>query len=108
MGVMETAEKMAAVVSRLNPNAPLFVPAAYRVPEDFSSEWWTLMETSPTFRECWVSERFAGSDEQVHFAEDLEELVDLEEFLEYQEQLQREEEASQEFLDFDVDYGTVP
>jgi hypothetical protein len=102
--MMETAEKMAAVVSRLNPNAPLFVPAAYRVPEDFSSEWWTLMETSPTFRECWVSERFAGSDEQVHFAEDLEELVDLEEFLEYQEQLQREEEASQELLDFDFDY----
>jgi hypothetical protein len=105
--MMETAEKTAAVVSRLNPNAPLFVPAAYRVPEDFSSEWWTLMETSPAFRECWVGERFAGSDEQVHFAEDLEELVDLEEFLEYQEQLQREE-ASQEFLDLDVDYGTVP
>jgi hypothetical protein len=98
---METSVKTSVVVSTLNPNAPLFVPAAYRVPEDFSPEWWALMETSPAFRGCWMSERLAGSEEQVLFNEDFEELADLEEFLEYQEQQQQQQEeaAAQELLD---------
>ncbi len=108
---METSVKTSVVVSTLNPNAPLFVPAAYRVPEDFSPEWWALMETSPAFRGCWMSERLAGSEEQVLFNEDFEELADLEEFLEYQEQQQQQQEeaAAQELLDLDdvVDDGRL-
>jgi hypothetical protein len=112
---METSVKTSVVVSTLNPNAPLFVPAAYRVPEDFSPEWWILMETSPAFRGCWMSERLAGSEEQVLFDEDFEELADLEEFLQYQEQQQQqqqqqqEEAAAQELLDLDgvVDDGRL-
>lgn len=90
------------LVSTLNPNAPLFVPAAFRAVEDFSPEWWNLVQTSPAFRDQWLREKFPGSEEQDIFAEDLEELADLDEFLEYQEQLQ-EMEAVQESLYFDVD-----
>ncbi|KAK4550949.1 hypothetical protein RGQ29_032656 [Quercus rubra] len=44
--------------STLNPNAPLFVPLAYRTVEDFSDEWWELVQSSPWFREYWLQERF--------------------------------------------------
>ena len=93
-------------MSTLNPNAPLFVPAAFRAVEDFSPEWWNLVQTSPAFRDQWLREKFPGSEEQDIFAEDLEELADLDEFLEYQEQLQ-EMEAVQESLYFDVDDGQL-
>jgi hypothetical protein len=103
---METSSLKAR--SNLNPDAPVFVPAAsYRaaVPDDFSSEWWTLMETDPAFRKVWMSSRFAGSDDkQVQFAEDFEELADLEEFLEYQDQLHLEE-AVRELLDVGIEDG---
>lgn len=94
------------LVSTLNPNAPLFVPAAFRAVEDFSPEWWNLVQTSPAFRDQWLREKFPGSEEQDIFAEDLEELADLDEFLEYQEQLQ-EMEAVQESLYFDIDDGQL-
>lgn len=42
--------------STLNPNAPLFVPAAMRQVEDFSPEWWNLVTTSTSFRDYWVSQ----------------------------------------------------
>ncbi|PON51200.1 Ataxin-2, C-terminal [Trema orientale] len=52
--------------SSLNPNAPLFVPAVLRQVEDFSPEWWELVQTSPWFRDYWLSqnqeEDFDGSD----------------------------------------------
>jgi hypothetical protein len=58
-----------------------------------------------------MSERLAGSEEQVLFDEDFEELADLEEFLEYQEQQQQQQEeaAAQELLDLDdvVDDGRL-
>ncbi|XP_030931539.1 protein EARLY RESPONSIVE TO DEHYDRATION 15-like [Quercus lobata] len=44
--------------STLNPNAPLFVPLAYRTVEDFSDQWWELVQSSPWFREYWLQERF--------------------------------------------------
>uniref|UniRef100_A0A804QFQ0 Protein EARLY RESPONSIVE TO DEHYDRATION 15 n=1 Tax=Zea mays TaxID=4577 RepID=A0A804QFQ0_MAIZE len=37
--------------SSLNPNAPLFIPAAYRQVEDFSPEWWELVNTTAWFRD---------------------------------------------------------
>lgn len=52
--------------SSLNPNAPVFIPAAFCQVEDFSSEWWELVKNSAWFREYWLSqhgeEDFDGSD----------------------------------------------
>ncbi|KAJ8751112.1 hypothetical protein K2173_016293 [Erythroxylum novogranatense] len=49
-----------ALVSRsrstLNPDAPLFIPAAYRQVEDFSPEWWQLVTTSTGYRNYWLSQ----------------------------------------------------
>jgi len=88
-------------VSALNPNAPLFVPAsAYRVVEDFSAEWWSLVQTCPAFREQWVQQRLPVLEEQEMFEADLEEIADLDEFLEYQDELE-EMEAAQASLHFD-------
>ncbi|XAR69902.1 hypothetical protein NMG60_11001664 [Bertholletia excelsa] len=42
--------------SSLNPNAPLFVPAAVRQVEDFSPEWWDLVTTSAWFHDYWLSQ----------------------------------------------------
>ncbi|XP_057976782.1 protein EARLY RESPONSIVE TO DEHYDRATION 15-like [Malania oleifera] len=42
--------------STLNPNAPVFIPAAFRVVEDFSPEWWEMMQTSMWFRDYWMSQ----------------------------------------------------
>ncbi|XP_065872722.1 protein EARLY RESPONSIVE TO DEHYDRATION 15-like [Euphorbia lathyris] len=44
--------------SSLNPNAPLFVPQAYQTVEDFSDQWWTLVHSSPWFRDYWIQERY--------------------------------------------------
>ncbi|KAJ7959581.1 protein EARLY RESPONSIVE TO DEHYDRATION 15-like [Quillaja saponaria] len=44
--------------SDLNPNAPLFVPQAYRTVEDFSDQWWVLVQSTPWFREYWLQDRF--------------------------------------------------
>ncbi|KAJ4833041.1 hypothetical protein Tsubulata_041086 [Turnera subulata] len=52
---------MGAIVagsSTLNPNAPLFVPLAYRTVEDFSDQWWALVQSSSWFRDYWLQERF--------------------------------------------------
>ncbi|KAI3788265.1 hypothetical protein L2E82_01025 [Cichorium intybus] len=43
--------------STLNPNAPLFVPAAVRQVEDFSPEWWDLVTTSTWFHDYWLSQQ---------------------------------------------------
>lgn len=40
----------------MNPNAPLFIPAAFRQVEDFSPEWWQLITTSTWFRDYWLSQ----------------------------------------------------
>ncbi|KAI3809173.1 hypothetical protein L1987_25143 [Smallanthus sonchifolius] len=47
--------------SSLNPNAPMFVPAAYRNVEDFSDQWWSLVHSSPSFRDYWLRECFSES-----------------------------------------------
>lgn len=54
--------------STLNPNAPLFIPAAYQQVEDFSPEWWSLVNTTAWFRDHWFQqnqeqETFEGEDE---------------------------------------------
>ncbi|CAK7342704.1 unnamed protein product [Dovyalis caffra] len=47
--------------STLNPDAPLFVPAAYRQVEDFSPEWWQLVTTTTWFRDYWLSQNQDGN-----------------------------------------------
>lgn len=42
--------------SSLNPNAPDFVPQAYKTVEDFSPEWWFLVQTNPAFADFWTRE----------------------------------------------------
>ncbi|URE25664.1 Polyadenylate-binding protein-interacting protein [Musa troglodytarum] len=54
--------------SGLNPDAAPYVPAAQRVVEDFSSEWWDLVHSSPWFADYWLRERFQES--VLDFAED--------------------------------------
>ncbi|KAH9550909.1 hypothetical protein CY35_10G096900 [Sphagnum magellanicum] len=75
-------------VSTLNPNAPLFVPAAYLAAEDFSPEWWRLIQTSSDFEEYWMKEHLATYDEDEFMTEELDGLADLEdddEFLDFEE-----------------------
>ncbi|XP_071720269.1 protein EARLY RESPONSIVE TO DEHYDRATION 15-like isoform X2 [Rutidosis leptorrhynchoides] len=43
--------------STLNPNAPLFVPAAVRQVEDFSPQWWDLVTKSTWFHDYWLSQQ---------------------------------------------------
>ncbi|XP_066349054.1 protein EARLY RESPONSIVE TO DEHYDRATION 15-like [Miscanthus floridulus] len=45
-----------AVSSSLNPDAPLFIPAALRQVEDFSPQWWDLITTTAWFRDHWSRE----------------------------------------------------
>ncbi|KAL0373670.1 UNVERIFIED_CONTAM: hypothetical protein Sradi_3282700 [Sesamum radiatum] len=40
--------------SALNPNAPIFVLSAYLIVEDFSDEWWDLVQSSPWFHNYWL------------------------------------------------------
>lgn len=48
--------------SVLDPNAPLFVPAVMREVEDFSPEWWNLVNTSAWFRDYWLSQQHGDDD----------------------------------------------
>lgn len=45
-----------ALRSSLNPNAPIFVPAAFKQVEDFSPQWWELVQTTAWFRDYWFHE----------------------------------------------------
>ncbi|KAG8367853.1 hypothetical protein BUALT_Bualt16G0115800 [Buddleja alternifolia] len=47
---------VSGVRSSLNPNAPLFIPAAVQQVEDFSPEWWNLVTTATWFRDYWLSQ----------------------------------------------------
>jgi hypothetical protein len=94
-------------VSTLNPNAPLFVPAAYLAAEDFSPEWWRLIQTSSDFEEYWMKEHLATYDEDDFMAEELDGLADLEdddEFLDFEEHV-LELEITPESLNPDHENG---
>ncbi|CAO2831661.1 unnamed protein product [Amaranthus hypochondriacus] len=47
---------VSGVRSTLNPNAPLYIPAAFRQVEEFSPEWYNLITTSMWFRDYWLSQ----------------------------------------------------
>lgn len=66
--------------STLNPNAPLFIPAAFRQVEDFSPEWWQLITTSTWFRDYWLSQHQEEEILSTHNADDgldVEDIADL-------------------------------
>ncbi|XP_052176223.1 protein EARLY RESPONSIVE TO DEHYDRATION 15 [Diospyros lotus] len=80
--------------STLNPNAPLFIPAAVRQVEDFSPEWWELITTAAWFRDYWLNqhpgEDFFGNDDDGYSSDvvdllpdtiDLDMEAQLEEFI---------------------------
>ncbi|KAI5081036.1 hypothetical protein GOP47_0004219 [Adiantum capillus-veneris] len=67
--------------SYLNPNAPLFVPAAFLEAEDFSPEWWRLVHTCPAFRDYWLRDRYGCSDEEELTAQDIEELDSVDDLM---------------------------
>ncbi|CAJ2671577.1 unnamed protein product, partial [Trifolium pratense] len=48
--------------STLNPNAPLYIPAAFRHVEDFSPEWWQLVTTLTWYHDYWVSQQNDDED----------------------------------------------
>ncbi|KAK8542284.1 hypothetical protein V6N13_137141 [Hibiscus sabdariffa] len=66
--------------STLNPNAPLFVPLAYQTVEDFSDQWWALVQSSPCFRDFWLQERFHDPQnddvDDLLFPDDLDDIFD--------------------------------
>ncbi|KAF8721025.1 hypothetical protein HU200_023437 [Digitaria exilis] len=47
---------VAVSASSLNPEAPLFIPAALLQVEDFSPQWWDLVTTTAWFRDHWSRE----------------------------------------------------
>ncbi|WOK95848.1 hypothetical protein Cni_G04555 [Canna indica] len=48
--------------SGLNPDAEPYVPAAHRAVDDFSPEWWALVQSSPWFAAYWMRECFQEAD----------------------------------------------
>eukprot|EP01018_Ginkgo_biloba_P026844 Gb_21214 [translate_table: standard] len=54
-----------------NPNALLFIPVAYHQVEDFSLEWWHLVQASTWFNDYWLRERHKN------FAEDADCFSDM-------------------------------
>lgn len=63
--------------STLNPNAPLFIPAAVRQVEDFSPEWWQLVTTSPWFHDYWLSQQQDDDDFYGNYEDNLEDIAGL-------------------------------
>ncbi|GMY08327.1 early responsive to dehydration [Fagus crenata] len=94
--------------STLNPNAPLFVPFAYRAVEDFSDQWWALVKSSPWFRDYWLQERFQDPENDPHFP-DIDDPVlpdDIDAFFDEYYVDQHEEEERNNFKDL-VPVGTL-
>ncbi|KAH9625001.1 hypothetical protein KSS87_006381 [Heliosperma pusillum] len=47
---------VSGVRSTLNPNAPVYIPAAFRQVEEFSPEWYDLINSSMWFRDYWLTQ----------------------------------------------------
>lgn len=63
--------------STLNPDAPLFIPAAFRQIEDFSPAWWQLITTSTWYRDYWLGQHPEGFSDQAENELDCDDVVDL-------------------------------
>lgn len=81
--------KMALVSGRsssstLNPDAPLFIPAAFRQVEDFSPAWWKLITTSTWYHDYWISQNPDGLNDPTENDDVLNLLPDSIDFIEAQ------------------------
>ncbi|KAJ4720153.1 protein EARLY RESPONSIVE TO DEHYDRATION 15-like [Melia azedarach] len=92
--------------STLNPNAPMFIPFVYRTVEDFSDQWWDLIQSSPWFRDYWLQERYFDPQNDPLFS-DLDDLFlpDIDEF--FHDEIQQEEKEETEFCRDLVSLGTM-
>ena len=66
----------------------MFIPFAYRTVEDFSDQWWALIQSSPWFRDYWLQERYFDSQFDDFSLADLDHLLDDE----YNSQEEEEDE----------------
>ncbi|KAK9913806.1 hypothetical protein M0R45_037614 [Rubus argutus] len=91
--------------STLNPNAPMFVPSAYRMVEDFSAEWWALVQSSPWFRDYWLQENFQDPqndpffpdiDDYTFASDNIDDLFDEEHYPNTNNDAQQQAEAEEE------------
>ncbi|CAI0415595.1 unnamed protein product [Linum tenue] len=80
--------------SSLNPNAPLFVPMAYQAVEDFSDQWWSLIQSSTWFRDYWLQERYQDPQSDFFLPEDLDFFDDGADFLSGKDVEEKEEEVA--------------
>ena len=80
--------------SALNPFAPQFVPELFRGIDDFSPDWWSLIQT-PAFQDFWLSDRFEFEilEEEIESLE--EEDYIAEEFSEFEMQWYEDEQLAQ-------------
>lgn len=63
--------------STLNPNAPLFIPASVRALEDFSPEWWNLMNSATWYHDYWLSQQQGTEYDNNDVADLLPDTIDL-------------------------------
>ncbi|XP_022966499.1 protein EARLY RESPONSIVE TO DEHYDRATION 15-like [Cucurbita maxima] len=93
--------------SKLNPNAPLFIPAAYQV-EDFSPQWWQLVTTSTWYHDYWLSQHQEESDFSLNSEDDYDiaEFLPLALDLEGNEELRTMEAEFEEFIQASLNEGT--
>ena len=93
----------------MNPNAPLFIPAALRQVEDFSPEWWQLVTTSTWYGDYWLSQRQGEDGFYENAEEDDFDVADLLpetfEFDDDGEDFSNMETQFEEFLQFSENKG---
>ncbi|XP_057523282.1 protein EARLY RESPONSIVE TO DEHYDRATION 15-like [Amaranthus tricolor] len=81
--------------SRLNPNAPVFIPMkSYQTIEDFSDQWWELVHSSPFFRDYWLQDCFEDVDDGVFDPSDDLDLPDFDDL--FDQDLQNHEMKMEE------------
>ncbi|XVF24199.1 hypothetical protein REPUB_Repub13aG0107100 [Reevesia pubescens] len=98
---MEVLSQRSSLSSTLNPNAPMFVPFAYQTVEDFSDQWWTLVQSSPCFRDYWLQERFQdpqNDDVDDLFSDDLDAIFDEYDDFFVDSRLEKEEDCEKELV----------
>lgn len=91
--MVNSGKKPAPEAFKLNPNAPPFVPVAKKIPvewlkvEEFSSMWYTLMNSSAEYQQYW--EKTCFLDEEDLFAGDMQSLHDLDALVESEQAKQQ-------------------
>ncbi|MCL7036075.1 hypothetical protein MKW94_023495 [Papaver nudicaule] len=90
--------------SSLNPNAPLFVPRAYQAVEDYSDEWWELIQSSPWFRDYWLRECFQDPQfDDHHFDEAVFDAFTTQD----EEDVEEEEEIEKNYYKDLISFGVL-